>query len=166
MKDAVSETLKDFPNLVDSLNASQTMNGLLWDVDFQKQILSFKEEFMRRSDVWYDGVWSEEQLKGLVASVTEDGRSISCRVSGKAQEYQWYQVNNDGSLSPIKGATDSVFTPEDSGRYLCSAIGGNIGFNTYAADHVEEYTVAGVSSLVTEPVITMYSNAVDYPGRS
>ena len=162
MRNAVTETLEDFPNLADSLYASQTMNGLLWDVDFQSKADSFKEEFKRRSDVWYDSVWSEEQLKGLVASETGDGRSISCQVSGKAQEFQWYQVNTDGSLSPIEGATDSVFTPEDSGRYLCSAVGGNIGYNTYAADHIEEYTVDGVSSLVTEPVITMFSNAVDF----
>lgn len=162
MRNAVTETLEDFPNLADSLYASQTMNGLLWDVDFQSKADSFKEEFKRRSDVWYDSVWSEEQLKGLVASETGDGRSISCQVSGKAQEFQWYQVNTDGSLSPIEGATDSVFTPEDSGRYLCSAVGGNIGYNTYAADHIEGYTVDGVSSLVTEPVITMFSNAVDF----
>ena len=162
MRNAVTETLEDFPNLADSLYASQTMNGLLWDVDFQSKADSFKEEFKRRSDVWYDSVWSEEQLKGLVASETGDRRSISCQVSGKAQEFQWYQVNTDGSLSPIEGATDSVFTPEDSGRYLCSAVGGNIGYNTYAADHIEEYTVDGVSSLVTEPVITMFSNAVDF----
>ena len=162
MRNAVTETLEDFPNLADSLYASQTMNGLLWDVDFQSKADSFKEEFKRRSDVWYDSVWSEEQLKGLIASETGDGRSISCQVSGKAQEFQWYQVNTDGSLSPIEGATDSVFTPEDSGRYLCSAVGGNIGYNTYAADHIEEYTVDGVSSLVTEPVITMFSNAVDF----
>ena len=71
-------------------------------------------------------------------------------------------MEDDGQLTLVEGADAAAFTPEEGGTYICAAEGRNPGFSQYAHEHVDEYTVDGELSLVAQPVIAMYSNAVTW----
>lgn len=53
------------------------------------------------------------------------------------------------------------YTPTENGIYYVAVAGGNVGYNPYAAEHLEECTTNDVLAMVASPTNTMYSDAVE-----
>lgn len=143
-----------------TVTSSQTMNDMLYHNAFPDYAAYYKEAYADRFDYWYDTIWADTNLLGVTAS-NNDG-VLAADVSGTAATYQWYRIDPDDKTisAPIEGATESTFTPDESGIYYVAVTGGNISYSQYAADNPEMYTMDGVLALVALPEITMYSNPV------
>jgi len=161
-RDALTQANEAVPALTNRLSAAEAMNEALWGDHFDRSAAVWIAGNEAQFERWYGDIWTDDHLNGVTAALSDDGAAIEAHVSGTAESFQWYAVEDDGQLTPVDGADAAAFTPDEDGMYICAAEGANPGFSQYAYEHVDEYTVDGELSLVAQPVIAMYSNAVTW----
>ena len=159
-RSAVISAGESLDGWISRMSATSAMNDILWHNHFIKNTEMWKNNYNDRLAFWYQDLWSDQKLKGITITLSDDGQSLICHVEGNAAGLQWYTVSEDGSLEPIPAATEPALIPPGRGMYCCAAEGQNIGYSSYAAKHLESYTLNGIASVVTQPSITMFSNIV------
>ncbi len=139
-------------DMLEMIAPSQNMNTVRWV--FPTSYREAKEGMKYGIDVrysnWFDKIWnSDEYLLGAsaVSEKTADGYKLTANVTGKAESYQWY-ILEDGAEegAPIEGATDSTYTAPEDGTYYCAVKGKNNAYWPYASgkifkkDKIEMFT--------------------------
>ncbi len=129
-------------DMLDMIAPSQNMNTVRWvfptSYKEAKEVMKYGVEV--RYGNWFDKIWNhDEYLLGasVTSEKTADGYKLTANVTGKAQSYQWYKLEDgaeDGT--PIEGATDSTYTAPDDGTYYCAVTGKNNAYWPYASGKV------------------------------
>lgn len=148
---------------IEELSASQYMNNLLWRNNFQNLSQQYKKDFTGRVNIWENSLWNGQRLEGVTAEYDRETGVLTAKVSGTAEAFQWYRVNENGDWSgtAIEGATESSYKPQEDGIYYVSATGPSLIYSGRAASNPSLYSVNGFWSLTGRLTTTITSNPIN-----
>lgn len=159
--DRIHDNIGWFSLLVSS---SQSMNGILWDVDYIKQYDVFLQKYNERMSSW-DKIWSQDRLLGC--SITIDEGGLVASVDGAADKYQWYVIDNSwpNKAVIVEGACDQRFIPENNGQYFVAVKGKNVGCCRSADRFITDNNRSmAVDAVIIQEEIEIYSEPVQWTG--